>query len=73
MRILMLDVLRVEDVDDIEAVRRICAGIAVEAPMPTEQKPAPESSMLDRSASTMTKPNPQPRPAPKREKRGHRR
>jgi hypothetical protein len=70
----MLDVLRTEDIDDIEAVRRICAGVAVEAPMETSQNPSPpESAMLDRSRNTATKPNPQPRPAPQREKRGKRR
>jgi hypothetical protein len=74
MRVLMLDVLREEDIDPIEAVRRICAGVAVEVSVETNQKPAPpESAMLDRSGSTMTKPNPQPRPAPQREKRGRKR
>jgi hypothetical protein len=74
MKVLMLDVLRVEDVDDIEAVRRIRAGVAVEAPLTANQNPAPpESAMLDCSRNTATKPNPQPRPTPQREKRRKRR
>lgn len=34
MNILMLDTKRVEELDEIEAVRRIHAGVAVEAPLP---------------------------------------
>jgi len=37
MKVLMLDVLRVEDIDAIEAVRRIRAGVAVEAPLAEAQ------------------------------------
>jgi hypothetical protein len=70
MRVIMLDTLQEVELDEIEAVRRIDARVAVEAPLGTNQ--APESAMLDRSGNTMTKPRPQPRPAPKREKRGKR-
>jgi len=82
MKVLMLDVLRVEDIDAIEAVRRIRAGVAVEAPLRTNQhEGAPskpgfglggevETAALDRAGQTMSKPRPQPRPAPQREKRG---
>jgi hypothetical protein len=77
MNILMLDTGRIEDLDEIEAVRRIRAGVAVETTVTmTDQRTtggAPESAMLDRSRNTTTKPIPQPRPAPPREKRGKRR
>jgi hypothetical protein len=73
MKVLMLDVLRVEELDEIEAVRRIRAGVAVEASLETKQNPAPESAMVNRSSSTAMKPSSQPRPAPQREKRGKRR
>ena len=75
MRVLMLDTLKEEELDEIEAVRRIHARVAVEAPLGTnvETSTAQESAVLDRSANTMTKPRPQPRPpAPPREKRGRR-
>jgi hypothetical protein len=76
MKVLMLDTLTEVELDEIEAVRRIRAGVAVEASMSKENRTAPsapESAMLDRSRNTMTKPVPQPRPAPQREKRGKRR
>lgn len=59
----MLDTLKEEECDEIEAVRRIDARVAVEAPQPTE------SAMLDRGRETAIKPRPQPRTAPPREKR----
>ncbi len=71
MKVLMLDVLRVEDLDEIEAVRRICARVAVEAPMQSPE--VPETAALDRAGQTMKKPVPQPRPAPQPEKRGRKR
>jgi hypothetical protein len=78
--LMMLDTKSVEELDEIEAVRRICAGIAVEAlmvndPRSDDQRSTtpPESAMLDRSLNTTTKPVPQTRPAPPREKRGKRR
>lgn len=77
MNVLMLDTKQHLDLDEIEAVRRIRAGVAVEAPvvMDNDQRStaAPESAMLDRSRNTTTTPIPQPRPAPPREKRGKRR
>lgn len=74
MKVLMLDTLAEVELDEIEAVRCIRAGTAVEAPLGTRQNPAPpESAMLDRAPNTMTKPRPQPRPSPKPEKRGNRR
>jgi hypothetical protein len=66
----MLDTLREVELDEVEAVNRICARMAVEAPM---QPPVPETAALDRAGQTMKKPSPQPRPAPQREKRGKRR
>lgn len=68
--------VRVTDVDDIEAVGMIDAGVAVEAPMEAtempetrQQPPAPESAMLDRGAPNTVKPSPRPRQVPPREKR----
>jgi hypothetical protein len=70
----MLDTLREVELDEIEAVSRICGGVAVEVPVATNQSPAqPESAMLDRAPNAMTKPRPQLRPTPAREKRGKRR
>jgi hypothetical protein len=68
MRVIMLDTLQEVELDEIEAVRRIDARVAVEAPLGSNQ--VPETATLDRSANTMTQPRPQSRPAPKREKRG---
>jgi hypothetical protein len=77
MKVLMLDTKREEELDEIEAVRRICAGVAVEAPMQSSvastQYPAPETAALDRTGQTAMKPRPQPRPTPQREKRGRKR
>jgi hypothetical protein len=74
----MLDTNKVEQLDDFEAVRRISAGVAVEANLGhndtarTEMpRPQPESAILDRSVTNMMKPRPQPKPAP--ERRGRRR
>ena len=66
MNVLMLDTLQEVEVDEIEAVRRIRAGVAVEAPMANDQRStaAPESAMLDRSRNTTTKPVPQPLNSP---------
>ncbi len=73
MKVLMLDTLQEVDLDEIEAVRRIDARVAVEAPMQlsvaSSQSPVPETAALNRSGSTATKPSPQPRPVPQREKR----
>lgn len=73
MRVLMLDTHREEDLDEIEAVRRITARVAVEAPLGANNQPTPESAVLDRSVQTMTKPRPQPKTAPTREKRRRKR
>jgi len=73
MKVLMLDTKQELDLDEAEAVNRICAGMAVEVFLETKQNPALESAMLDRQLNTMTKPSPQQRPAPQREKRGKRR
>lgn len=65
----MLDTNQVIELAEIEAVNRIEARIAVEAPMQNAPVPPPESAVLDRARETMTKPRPQPRTAPIREKR----
>jgi hypothetical protein len=78
MKVLMLDTKHEVELDEIEAVSRILAGIAVEAPMQSSvastQYPAPETAALDRTGQTAMKPRPQPRPAPqgspRQEKRG---
>jgi hypothetical protein len=67
MRILMLDTKTEVELDEIEAVCRIQAGMAVEA---LGSPARAESTMLDRSTSTAMKPPPRPlrRPIEKRRK-----
>jgi hypothetical protein len=70
MKVIMLDTMQIVELDYIEAVRRIDARVAVEAPLGSNQNSAPpESAMLDRARETAVKPRPQPRTAPAREKR----
>jgi hypothetical protein len=84
----MLDTHQSVDLDQIEAVQRIDAGVAVEvveanvdqAPVViarTEESESsnrvPETALLDRSRENATKPRPKPRPAPPREKRRRKR
>jgi len=73
MRVLMLDTLQEEDLDEIEAVQRIDAQVAVEVKPVEGSQRVPESAVLHRAGQTMTKPRPQPKNAPPREKRGRRR